>query len=334
MSHIPLIRANVMHSAIAFMEEIEAPTERLLTEAKLPLSLLHEPEALLPLKHVFAFFEKTARAEGIGYFGLSVGQRTQISDLGALGRLLSHSPTLYDAIQTWTHMVSSYNSGEQIWLTEREEKVWLCQKFMDGLDVGRHHAVHYSMLIMIHLVQLAAGFQWKPTEIHLETNDSHGLEQVEWLSDVKILLEQDATAIVLPRSLLSLLLKNLDEYSNEQRDQDYETLRSSAPVKTFSGSVRQTMRFLLRQGYPNIRSVAQIAGMSVRSFQRQLSEAGLTYSYLVEQVRFERSVQLLRDSTNKLTDIASEIGYKDAANFTRAFRRWAGTSPSDFRSLR
>lgn len=231
-------------------------------------------------------------------------------------------------------MISSYNSGEQIWLAEREEKVWLCQKFMDGLDVGRQHAIHYSMLLMIHLVQLAAGSQWKPTEIHLESKDSRGLDQVEWLLDVEILLEQDATAIVLPRLLLSLPLKNLDEYNNEQRDQDYETLRSSAPVKNLSGSLRQTMRFLLQQGYPNIQSAAQIAGMSVRSFQRQLNEAGSTYSYLVEEVRFERSVQLLMDSTNKLTDIASEVGYKDAANFTRAFRRWTGISPSNFRGLR
>lgn len=73
MSYIPLIRANVMNSAIAFMEEIEAPAERLLTEAKLSRSLLQEPEALLPLKHVFEFFEKTAHAEGIEHLGLLVG---------------------------------------------------------------------------------------------------------------------------------------------------------------------------------------------------------------------------------------------------------------------
>lgn len=334
MAHIPLIRANVMNSAIAFIEEIEAPAERLLTEAKLSRSLLHEPEALVPLRYVFEFFEQTACAKGIEYFGLLVGQRTQISDLGALGRLLSHSPTLYDAIQTWTHLIPSYNSGEQIWLAEREGKVWLCQKFMSGLDVGRHHAAHYSVMVMIHLVQLAAGSQWKPTETHLETSNSHGLEQVEWLSDVNIRFNQDATAVVLPRSLLRLPLQSSEAYSNAQRDQDYETLRSSAPMKTFSGSLQQTMKFLLRHGYPNIQSVAQIAGMSVRSFQRQLSEAGLTYSYLVEQVRFEQSVQLLRESTNKLADIAAEIGYKDAANFTRAFKRWAGISPSKFRSLR
>lgn len=333
MAHIPLIRANVMNSAIAFIEEIEAPAERLLTDAKLSRSLLHEPEALIPLRYVFEFFEQTAQAEGIEYFGLLVGHRTQMSDLGALGRLLSHSPTLYDAIQTWTHLIPSYNSGEQIWLAEREEKVWLCQKFMDGLDMGRHHAAHYSIMIMIHLVQLAAGSQWKPTEIHLETHDSRGLEQVG-LSDVKTRFNQDATAIVLPRSLLMLPLPSPEAYSNEQRNQDYETLRSSAPANNFSGSLRQTMKFLLRQGYPNIQSVAQIAGMSVRSVQRQLSEAGLTYSCLVEQVRFERSVQLLRESTHKLADIAAEIGYKDAANFTRAFRRWAGISPSNFRSLR
>lgn len=75
-----------------------------------------------------------------------------------------------------------------------------------------------------------------------------------------------------------------------------------------------------------------MVGMSVRTLQRQLHEADLTYSHLIEQVRFDRSVRLLSDPTIKLADVAAELGYTNAANFTRAFRRWAGVSPGDFRN--
>lgn len=60
----------------------------------------------------------------------------------------------------------------------------------------------------------------------------------------------------------------------------------------------------------------------------------LTYSHLVEQVRFEQSLRLLHDPAVKLADIASELSNTDAANFTRGFKRWTGVSPTEFRHLR
>jgi AraC-like DNA-binding protein len=110
-------------------------------------------------------------------------------------------------------------------------------------------------------------------------------------------------------------------------------LLSSAPAITFPGSIRQIAASLLKEGYPDVQLIAERLGISVRSLQRQLHEADLTYSRLIEQVRFDRSVRLLSDPTIKLADVAAELGYTDAANFTRAFRRWTGVSPSDFRNL-
>lgn len=330
MAYIPLIRANVMHGVIALLQQRNAPTERLLAKAKLPPSVLYEPEALLPLRQVLQFIETAALAEGTEQFGLLAGQQTQIANLGALGRLLSHSLTLFDAIYTLIRLVSNYNSGDRIWLNEQENMVWLCRKFTNGFESSYPQAVHCSLMFLIHLVQLAAGHQWKPTEIHLATPFFQGFDQIELLSDAHILFDQDATAIAIPKALLSLPLQHSDQYGKQQRDRDHELLYASAPATSFSGSLKQIIGVQLKQGYPNIRFTAEILGVSVRSFQRQLNQVNLTYSHLIEQVRFERASQLLSDPTNKVTDIAAEIGYKDPGNFTRAFSRWTGLSPKAY----
>jgi AraC-like DNA-binding protein len=108
-------------------------------------------------------------------------------------------------------------------------------------------------------------------------------------------------------------------------------LQLSSPTQDFVSVIRQIIEPLFWWGYPDVSLVAAIAGMSVRTFQRRLAEVGFTYSHLVEQVRFEIAVQRLKDPTVKLIDIAYEIGYADAAHFTRAFKRWAGVSPREFR---
>jgi AraC-like DNA-binding protein len=87
-------------------------------------------------------------------------------------------------------------------------------------------------------------------------------------------------------------------------------------------------------GPPRIESVARATRCGVRTLQRRLQEAGLTYSGLLDAVRLEIAARMLEDAENKVRDIAFDLGYSDQANFTRAFRRWAGAPPSEYRRLR
>lgn len=87
----------------------------------------------------------------------------------------------------------------------------------------------------------------------------------------------------------------------------------------------------LDQGLPMAAEVAEIAGISLRSFQRRLGSLGHTYSSLVDIVRFENASRLLRETDTKIIDIALSIGYADHAHFTRAFRRISGATPRGFR---
>jgi len=127
--------------------------------------------------------------------------------------------------------------------------------------------------------------------------------------------------------LQGLISNQADEHSN------HKVLQKPAPTLTSLDLLRQQLPYLLRNGYPPADRVAESAGMSLRSFQRRLAEDHLSYSLLIDQARFETAVCLLQDPTLKLIEIALELGYNDAANFTRAFKRWTGMPPSQFRHL-
>jgi AraC-like DNA-binding protein len=84
-------------------------------------------------------------------------------------------------------------------------------------------------------------------------------------------------------------------------------------------------------GHPRIEEIADVAGMGVRALQRHLKKNGLTFKRVVDQARFQAAADLLRDPHVGLVDIAHQLGYTDQANFNRAFRRFTGTSPSEYR---
>ncbi|UCE89015.1 MAG: helix-turn-helix transcriptional regulator [Pseudomonadota bacterium] len=96
-------------------------------------------------------------------------------------------------------------------------------------------------------------------------------------------------------------------------------------------SLRHAVRRLLAFGAPTLQRAAYALDVSPRTLQRRLAEANLSYSEIVEQVRLEQARQLLGDSEQPVGAIARALGYTDAGSFTRAFERWTGMAPRDFR---
>lgn len=80
-----------------------------------------------------------------------------------------------------------------------------------------------------------------------------------------------------------------------------------------------------------IEDAASSLGLSVRTLQRRLAEAGLSYTALRNQVRLEKASRLIDDSDARLIDVAYQLGFSDPSHFTRAFKSWTGLAPRQFR---
>ena len=99
----------------------------------------------------------------------------------------------------------------------------------------------------------------------------------------------------------------------------------------FSRDVRQIVSRLLTRRHPNIQLVSGALGISARTLQRRLGDVGLTYVSVVAQVRADMARQMLADPAPKIGDVARAVGYSHAGHFTRAFLRWTGLTPREFR---
>jgi AraC-like DNA-binding protein len=113
----------------------------------------------------------------------------------------------------------------------------------------------------------------------------------------------------------------------------FDEWKSSAPACGFVASTRQAIETLsCGEDYPTVRQTAEFVGMSVRTLQRRLAQAGASHHVLVAQARFATAAAVLERTDAKILELALDLGYSDHANFTRAFRRWAGCAPREYRS--
>ena len=76
----------------------------------------------------------------------------------------------------------------------------------------------------------------------------------------------------------------------------------------------------------------EIMHLSQRTLQRRLQEENSSFQQLLDETRRELAVQYLAQPDRSLLEIAYLLGFADPSNFFRAFRRWFGTTPGEYRS--
>ena len=264
-------------------------------------------------------------------FGLRVGLESSIETLGSYGNVIASAPTIKHALEASCRLIHLHTSDARLWLIPAGDEIWLCRNRFRGPRFGRTQVEQYVLARLIDYVRIGAGPSWRPAKVRLQTQEAPGDELRDALSDPEIRIGQRATAIAVPRRFLALTLQH-GRTPGEAGDAKEARLWDTAPATSFCGSLRQMAASLLKQeGSPRVETMAEITGLSVRSLQRRMAKCGLKHTQIVDQARCRAAMHLLEDCEIRITDVAMDLGYADASHFTRAFKRWTGVTPRDYR---
>lgn len=307
--------------------------ETLLRRCNLPRRILDDPNALIPMASTAKLIEKMAELDHSHTLGAKLGQVSQLSEIGGFGKLIETCSSVLDAINTAVSYLHIHGSAAKIWLEQRRGQSWVCHQYLAEFGEGGHQASLFVIMLSLNLIRQATGPNWKPLTIYLQMPPVREILRMEELTGVHLVFRQPYSALIFPAKVLSLPLPQTSEEKRREALEEAERLARDCPALDLAGSLRQLIESQLHGLSPGIQRLADSVGMSVRTLQRRLDEEGICYSSLLEQVRFQRACRMLSDPTVKVPDVAVELGYRDRSNFNRAFRRWAGMSPSEYREL-
>jgi AraC-like DNA-binding protein len=109
-------------------------------------------------------------------------------------------------------------------------------------------------------------------------------------------------------------------------------LAALATRDTWSARTREAVAALLRDSSADITRVAKVLGASQRTLQRRLASEGQTFESLLDQVRYEMAAAFLADEQRSIAEVAWLVGFHELSAFYRAFRRWSGRTPAEYRA--
>lgn len=180
------------------------------------------------------------------------------------------------------------------------------------------------------MVRLITGPAWWPDTIRLKTNDDRGLHSFNLLRTDHLQLNQTATAIEVPSFMLNQHLFESLKETDASNAQSAKSTRQSLLAYSLSESLLEILSLYISTNEIDLQYAADLLGVSPRTLQRQLAKENTRFTTLVDTIRFNSAIPLLKNHSVKLVDIAYDLGYSDPAHFTRAFRRWSGVTPKQY----
>lgn len=173
----------------------------------------------------------------------------------------------------------------------------------------------------------------KPSELRIpHPAPAHAAEFEEFVG-IPVRYGADDSAVAFPRDEFMEALPGADAgLSDLLESYGKEMLARIPPDDSFVERVRAVVEPRLPGGSPGIEDVAVELRMSARSVRRRLKEEGTTYRETLDALRSELAKRRLEDGERNMEALAHALGFSDASAFSKAFRRWTGTSPADFAS--
>ena len=329
MKPIPITRAAHLIPYVECLRQIGVPVERELERFRLPVNLQGKSDVYVPVLPALHFLHQMARKQGIEELELLSISPMDVTQLSAafLGQA-QHAPTLHAMLQVFFKLAVLEDPTARFWLDCEAEvvRVYSSNNIPSG-TLGFEFSEWVETMAGVSIIREFAGAQWCPAEIAFCSHISPGRLAHEQFPDTRFLVGQPCRWFSAPRTLLSLPARSAPPHRLSSTKQGVATKE----LTNFSGSLKQLMKSYLFEGYPDIRLAAEIAGLSVRTLQRRLSDEGLNYSTLIQQARLEAAIHLLREPHMKVIDVAYEVGYENPSNFARAFRSFTGLRPQAFR---
>ncbi|MBP5102482.1 helix-turn-helix domain-containing protein [Pseudomonas protegens] len=279
------------------------------------------PDAWVPRATCFHIANEMAAVAQDPFAGATVGHLIEVRSLGAWGGLILGSTNLAQACAVAAIHTDLLHQGSDVRIVTEGRTTKLIQQF-----TGQHGAdpkqVILGTLALLRKVPLMSG-EPCAIRVHLQNPRERGDEALEEYLGPNLHMNAKHNMIEFDRELLDTPLQ-------PARDDAWKVTEA---LKSTAQAAGVLIERIADQDRSKLTAISRNIGLSSRTLQRRLKYCGIDFEDLRDETRRSEALQLIASGKYTATEIAYMVGYSDQAHFTRAFKRWTGSSPSRYRSL-
>lgn len=312
------------------LRELGVEPGALLAAAGIDPAKLQDPHSTISFTAMGRLAAQCVALTGCPHFGLLVGAREGLQALGLVGFLAQHSPDVGTGLRNLVAHIHHYQRGAVTTLSSEGDAACL------GFDIylpkveGQDQIYDGAMAVYTNVLRGLCGPAWRPTEIAFAHGRPADLRPYQRFFGAPLRFDADQTFIAFPAVCLLQPIPGAEPILYQILQRQVDVLGEGAGAG-FAAALRGIIRTLLVGHRCSVDEAAGLFGIHRRTLHRRLKREGVTFDALVEDVRADLAQELLAARDTPLSEVATRLGYCDVSAFSRAFRRWSGTTPARWR---
>lgn len=308
-----------------------ASADQLLAEAGLS-QLPSDPLARVPLDGVVRLWRAAVGQTGDCSFGLHMGEQVEPGSFNVVAYTLLSSHSLREAIGHMQRFQRLISDGARLQLVEQNGFAWLVYHPVEATLPFSPQQVEAVLACAVRLGKWIAGSGFSPQRVCLTHQPIGSITEYRRVLDGEPEFGAAFNALGLPsESIDKPLPARNPELCQLHESLARRHLSSLEQSISWKQRVSTVLRHMLAQGTTQKEQVAAVLGLSPRALQNRLAEEGCSFVQILDQVRHQLALDYIADPLLTLGQIAVLLNFSDASAFYRAFRRWTGAVPGEYR---
>ncbi|QGX99094.1 AraC family transcriptional regulator [Roseovarius faecimaris] len=294
-----------------------------------------DPKFMIPAETYYEMLEGMAEQIDVTKLPIHVGASMRCDEYGALGLAWKAAPTLMASCsrieryaRLWTDVVTyelrEHPRGTLFILHRKGER-----------RLGLRLSNEATLASAVSLSRQVCPVPFNPIGVFVQHKEPKSKAFHEAWFGCPVTFASDLDAVLISHEAMNraniLGDEGISRYLMSDLDRDLAKLEK---LPSMVSDAKNAIAQALNEGAPRMADIAKGLGLSARSFHRRLSEHGMSFQTLTEETRRELAEGLLRDEQYSLAEVAFLTGFSEQSSFTRAFKRWLGTTPANYRKAR
>ena len=284
-----------------------------------------------PVEHMQKLWRLAVEASGDPCFGFVAGKQLQPAALHGLGFAWLASNTLRDALERLVRFSRLISTAANIQLEDTRYGTELLLMPPPGVKEFVPASLDAGLTGFLHMCRITAGDNIKASQILLNRPKPDCAKKIEAFFRCPVHYEASCYSLCFSKQLLDAPLDNANHELARINDQAVIDYLARFDRDSITMQVRSSIIERLHAGTPNQETIADSLHVSLRSLQRKLNQEETNYKTLLETTRQELALHYIRETHRSLGEITYLLGFSEPSNFTRAFKRWTGKTPAEYR---
>lgn len=326
-----IVATEYLHLMFKLLHEQQITSAQLVRGTGVPVRVIESADSYITAEQYHLIINNALRLSRNPLLGFELGSQLRLADHGFLGFAIMASENLGQAFSLAIRYAKTRTQLVDLRINNDGDSVTLRILRNRALGGSFNFIVQYIATTFINMMRIL-------------TNDSEELTAFIRLSDtavadpsaydrylgVPIYFDQVDNQICFPTYLLELPVSSANIHA--RRAAELECEKQLARIQVGDDLVSAIHKQLDQmQSFPILSVMSDRLNTSPRTLNRKLAQLNTTYQKIIDEKRHFLAIKLLSEGHQSIEDVAATLGYNDTSNFSRAFRRWQGVTPNQYR---